>query len=135
MGGKLSPLIIIVLIAALVGIGVFAVKLLVVDDSTSKPGEQPGIVEQDEDVRPVITLEKKVDKEGKDVKVEILVSATLESEMDYVEEIILPDKSKVTGDSVTVTAENNGIYEFTAVTAGGKKKIVFCLPLVHNLIV
>ena len=122
MGGKLSPLIIIVLIAALVGIGVFAVKLLVVDDSTSKPGEQPGIVEQDEDVRPVITLEKKVDKEGKDVKVEILVSATLESEMDYVEEIILPDKSKVTGDSVTVTAENNGIYEFTAVTAGGKKK-------------
>lgn len=121
MGGKLSPLIIVVLIVALVAIGFFAVKLLVTDNSGNKTGDQTGVVDQIDDVKPVITLEKKVNKEGKDVKVEIEVIATLESEEDYVEEIILPDGSKVTGDTVIVTAENNGIYEFTAVTAGGNK--------------
>ncbi len=122
MGGKLSPLIIIILIAALVGIGFFAVKLLVTDDVGGQSGEQTGIVDEIEDVKPVVVLEKKVNTEGKDVKVEITVTATLDSETDYVEEIILPDGSKITGETVTVTAENNGIYEFTAVTAAGKKK-------------
>ncbi len=122
MGGKLSPLIIIVLIAVLIGVGAFAVKLFSGDSSGNKPGEQTGVVEQLDDAKPVVILEKKVNNEGKDVKVEIHVLATLESETDYVEEIILPDESRVTGDTVIVTAENNGIYEFTAVTAGGKKK-------------
>lgn len=122
MGGKLSPLIIILLIVVLVGVGFFAVKLLSTDDSGSGDGTQTGVVDQEEEVKPVLTLEKNINKEGKDIKVEIVVSATLDSETDYVEEIILPDGSKVTGDSVNVTAENNGIYEFTAVTAGGEKK-------------
>ena len=121
MGGKLSPLIIVVLIVALVAIGFFAVKLLVTDNSGNKTGDPTGVVDQVDDVKPVITLEKKVNKEGKDIKVEIEVIATLESEEDYVEEIILPDGSKVTGDTVIVTAENIGIFDITAVTAGGNK--------------
>lgn len=122
MGGKLTPLIIIVLIAALIGVGALMVKLLFTDDTAEVPGNPSGSIDEVIDVEPVVTLNKEVNDDGKDTVVTISVSATLESDVDTIKEIILPDGSKVTGDTVDVTAENNGIYEFTVVTENGVKK-------------
>lgn len=117
MGGKLSPLIIVVLIAALIGVGVFAFKLLTSDSTTPSGNEViDEVVESDE---PVITLSKEVNEEDAS-SVVINVYATMENEEDSIKEIILPDNSTVVGDTASFTVEKNGTYEFKIRTTNGK---------------
>lgn len=114
MGGKLSPLIIIVLIVILVGVGSLIYKTVINDSSTSSKKDIVNEVVLEE---PIITLNKEVSEED-DGKVIITAYASTESG-EEISEIILPDGSSVMGDTATYTVENNGTYEFEAITIAG----------------
>jgi len=118
MGGKASPLIIILLLVVLVGVGGLIVKTLTTDSST---GDKNNIGEESYEEIPVITLNKEVDPEN-DSKVIITVYASTEIE-GGVEQIILPDGTSVFGDTATYEVEENGKYEFEAISySGGSSK-------------
>ena len=114
MGGKASPLIIVLLIVVLVGIGGLIFKTLTTDNSTTNKNNID--VEAYEEI-PVITLNKEVDPENK-AKVIITVYATTESEGE-IEKIILPDGTEIFADTATYNVEENGKYEFKAMSYSG----------------
>lgn len=114
MGGKASPLIIILLLVVLVGIGGLIFKTLTSDNSEGNKGNID--IEMNEEI-PVITLNKEVDPEN-DSKVIITVYASTETE-GGVEQIILPDGTSVFAETATYDVEENGKYEFKAISYSG----------------
>lgn len=114
MGGKASPLIIILLLIVLVGVGGLIFKTLTNDSSTSNKNNID--IETYEEI-PVITLNKEVDPEN-DTKVIITVYASTETE-GGVEQLILPDGNSVFADTATYDVEENGTYEFKAISYSG----------------
>ena len=117
MGGKLSPLIIIILIAVLVFVGGMIFKTATSDDENkinNPDGEGEIILEE-----PIIILNKEVNPENENI-VTITAYASTESG-DEIVEITLPDGINVPGNTATYTVTENGIYEFSAkASAGGK---------------
>ena len=114
MGGKASPLIIILLLVILIGVGGLIFKTLTTDNTTTNKNNID--VEMYEEV-PVITLNKEVDPEN-DKKVIITVYASTEPE-GGVEKIILPDGTSIFADTATYNVEENGKYEFKAISYSG----------------
>lgn len=114
MGGKLSPLIIIVLIVILVAIGGLIVKTLTTDTSNPDKGDigEETILEE-----PIITLNKEINEENENM---VIITAYASTESgDSIVEITLPDGTAVPGETATYTVTENGTYEFSALASAG----------------
>lgn len=122
MGGKLSPLIIIILLGVLIGVGSLIFKTVFTDSDT--PTNKTAIDEVTLE-EPIMTLSKEINEEDDGIVI-ITVNASTESG-EEISEIILPDGSSVTGNTARYTVEENGTYEFEAITLSGgtaKEKVV-----------
>ena len=117
MGGKLSPLIIIVLVVVLVFVGGLIFKT-VTNEETGKSKNENNVGEEFLE-EPIITLNKEINEENENIVI-ITVYASTESG-DEIVEITLPNGTEVPGDNATYTVTENGTYEFEAeASAGGK---------------
>ncbi len=114
MGGKLSPLIIIILLVVLIGIGGLIFKAVFADDPKPIVDEK---VEQVDAEEPIITLNKELNEDG-NTSVIINVYASMENE-EEIETIVLPDGTKIPGGTAQYTVEKNGTYEFKATSISG----------------
>ena len=114
MGEKFSPVIIVVLIAALVIIGglIFGIATSKDSDAGDKNNVGETIIE-----KPILTLNKDVNEDNESIVI-ISVYASTESG-EEIEEILLPDGVAVPGGNATYTVTENGKYEFTARTISG----------------
>ena len=114
MGGKLSPLIIVVLIVILVAIGGLIFKTITADSSNPIAGNN-GVEEYLEE--PIIVLNKEVNEENDSI---VIITAYASTESgDEIVEITLPDGNTVPGANATYTVTENGTYEFGALAAAG----------------
>ena len=114
MGGKLSPLIIIILLVVLIGIGGLIFKAVFADDPKPIVDEK---VDQADSEEPIITLNKELNEDG-NTSVIINVYASMENE-EEIETIVLPDGTKIPGGTAQYTVEKNGTYEFKATSISG----------------
>ena len=96
MGGRFSPLIIIILIAIVVSIGFFAFNML-----RQGGGQTPNPSPIEELPKPIVELNKQINEEEND-KVIITVNVMMEDGSE-VQEILLPNGTTVTGNQ----KENN----------------------------
>lgn len=113
MGGKFSPVIIIVLLLVIIALGLLGFQLLTGTD-TGTPGTENDVVE---DVKiPMVDLKKEIDESG---KIKIIISAVTEDEqgIDY---IILPNDESVKSDKAEYEVTENGIYEVKATGVNGQ---------------
>ena len=118
MGGKLSPIIIGVLVAVVIAIGLLIYSILTGETTTSNNKNQTST---EEEIKPTITLSKDTGGEEKPKKVTIVVNASIE-DGSGIKEIILPGKNnKVVAESTTYEVTENGNYEFTAVANNGQR--------------
>lgn len=115
MGGKLSPVIIVVLVLVVIAVGVLIFNVLKPSNPTNPDqGTSTGEVS----TKPVLNLSKEAEGD-KPSKVTITAYATTEDK-DGIKEIILPDGTSVMGDVATFDVEENGEYEFKAVCVNGE---------------
>ena len=116
MGGKLSPVIIAVLVIVVVALGVLMFNIMKSDTPSTNPG---GTEQGVESTKPVLNLSKEVDEQDKN-KVTITAYATT-TDPDGIQEIHLPDGTIVVGDIATYIVTENGTYEFKAVCVNGEE--------------
>ena len=115
MGGRFSPLIIIILIAIVVSIGFFAFNML-----RQGGGQTPNPSPIEELPKPIVELNKQINEEEND-KVIITVNVMMEDGSE-VQEILLPNGTTVTGNTTTYEVTENGEYEFTAYGVNGQSE-------------
>ena len=116
--GKKSVPIIIVLLLVLVAIGIFAYQMLTGGNEV-KPTEPTNTVEEDDNSKPVVSLEKNVPDGTVINEVEIVVTVTTVDDSGDIE-ITLPDGTSVTGDKAQYKVNENGEYEFIATNSKGE---------------
>ncbi len=116
--GKKSVPIIIVLLLVLVAIGIFAYQMLTGGNEV-KPTEVTNTVEEDDNSKPVVSLEKNVPDGTVINEVEIVVTVTTVDDSGDIE-ITLPDGTSVTGDKAQYKVNENGEYEFIATNSKGE---------------
>lgn len=116
MRGKLSPVIIAVLVIVVVALGVLMFNIMKSDTPSTNPG---GTEQGVESTKPVLNLSKEVDEQDKN-KVTITAYATT-TDPDGIQEIHLPDGTIVVGDIATYIVTENGTYEFKAVCVNGEE--------------
>lgn len=121
MGGKLSPIIIIVLLVVVIAIGALIFTTLTGSDKQTEnknPGEtNPGTSDVVEEKKPILNLSKEVEGEYPS-QVIIKVEAT-PNEENEIETITLPDGTTIEGTTAEYIVEENGIYQFTATCTDG----------------
>ena len=119
MGGKVSPVIIVVLVLVVIAIGMLIFSLLTSDNdtpSTNQSGSnQSGTSEEIIDEKPILNLSK--DFEGEYPNQVIIKVEAVANEENPVEKIILPDGTTIEGTTAEYIVEENGNYEFMAVCA------------------
>lgn len=115
--GKISPLIIVVLMIVLAGVAFVAIKIMggesalpVLSDDSDKENSVEGST-------PVITLTLSSEEKDQD-SVIISVKAVVDDE-EGIESIILPDETVITADTAEFTVTENGTYTFKAVSGAG----------------
>ena len=113
MGGRFSPIIIIILTVLVIAIGYLIYQVVVGGDSTNP--NSPGISGSDNLIEPVLNLEKEV-KDSETVK--ILVNAKTDDELG-IERIILPNGTEALSDSIEYEVTENDVYSFKAIGANG----------------
>lgn len=114
MGGKFTPLIIIILLIAVIGVGFGIFKVINDKPQNEKGGTTPTEVA----IQPEIILSKQFE-EGSKKKMIISAQAKTEDAAG-IQEIILPDETNVLSDFTEYTVEKNGEYEFTVIAANGQ---------------
>lgn len=121
MGGKLSPVIIVVLLLVIIAIGIFAFWLLTEKNETTNPGQsgedQIGTTEPAEEEKPILNLSKEF--EGEYPSQVIIKVEAVANEENPVEKIILHDGTTIEGTTAEYIVEENGTYQFTATCADG----------------
>lgn len=111
--GKISPLVIVILMIILAGVAFVAVRMM--NGETAIPGMGDKEKEEKVDLAvPVITLELSSEEEEQE-EVIIYVKAKV-SEGEEIESIILPDNTIITGSEAEYRVNQNGTYTFKAVT-------------------
>ena len=134
MGGKLSPVIIVVLVLVVIAIGMLIFSLLTSDNdtpSTNQSGSnQSGTSEEIIDEKPILNLSK--DFEGEYPNQVIIKVEAVANEENPVEKIILPDGTTIEGTTAEYIVEENGNYEFiTKEQSKYQSKIFFDYPILR----
>lgn len=111
MGGRFSPIVIVILLVIVVVIGLVIRNIVAVD--TTNPNK-PGSKTEKNLISPVLNFEKELNNG----KVTIKVTAQTKDEMG-IDSIILPSGSKINGSEATYEVEENGKYTFKAVGVNG----------------
>lgn len=120
MKGKISPIIIIVLVLVLIALGCLIFMTLKPSNpkKTNTPStsntKEPDVMQED---TPVLNLSKVAEGEYPS-KVIIKVEAR-QNEENPVEKIILPDGTTIEESTAEYTVAENGVYAFTAMTVNG----------------
>lgn len=114
MGGKFSPVIIIVLLLVVVAIGILMFQILS-GPSTGQPDTEENTVE--EEAEPILTLDKVTNADG---TVKIVATGSIEDELG-IKSIVLPDKNVTEGDTAEFVVEENGKYTFIVRANNGKE--------------
>ena len=115
--GKISPLIIVVLMVVLAVVAFVALKIMGGESALpalNDDKEQEDVVEGS---TPVITLTLSSDEKDQD-SVVISIKAVVDDE-EGIESIILPDETVITADEAEFTVTENGTYTFKAVSVAG----------------
>lgn len=119
MGGKLSPIIIVILVLVVVAIGILAFSMLTGKNEVATPspsgGEEPGATEVLEEEKPILNLSKEF--EGEYPSKVIIKVETVANEDNPVEKIVLHDGTTIEGTTAEYIVEANGTYHFTAICA------------------
>lgn len=122
MGGKLSPIIIVVLIAIIIAIGMLFYSTFIASDTSTGNGgsskddtTSQGTSDEVEETKPILNLSKEYEGEYPS-QVIIKVEAEANDE-NPVEKIYLPDSTIIEGTTAEFTVTENGTYSFTAVCA------------------
>lgn len=121
MKAKLSPVIIIALVAILMAIGYLIFVTIKGPSDPKKPNkpqsDDPGSSTVEPEAKPVLNLSKEFEGEYPN-KVIIKIEAT-PNEENEVEKIVLPDGTTIEGTSAEYIVEENDVYSFTAITVNG----------------
>lgn len=121
MGGKLSPVIIVVLLLVVVAIGIFAFWLLTEKNETTTPSQsgenQVGTTEPVVEEKPILNLSKEF--EGEYPSQVIIKVEAVANEENPVQKIVLHDGTTIEGTTAEYIVEENGTYQFTAICADG----------------
>lgn len=121
MGGKFSPVIIVVLLLVVVAIGILIFSILTGKTETTNPNQKgdasDSISEPVEEEKPILNLSKEFEGEYPS-QVIIKVEATA-NEDNEVQKIVLPDGTTIEGTTAEYIVEENGNFQFTAICADG----------------
>ena len=115
MGGKFSPIIIVVLLAVVIGISYIAYQVITTSSNTGKPTSGNQVVEQ---VKPVFSLSKSALNEDGTITIRVSAETEDEAGIDF---ITLPDDKVISGAEATFTADENKKYTFTATGVNGEE--------------
>ncbi len=119
MVSKLSPIIIVVLLVVVVVIAIVIFGIATGTGGFVDSNDDKGTTTE-ELIKPVLTLDKKVEEE-KENTVKITAKASTEDK-EGISEIILPDGSSVKGDYAVFEATENKKYEFTVKAVNGSSE-------------
>lgn len=114
MNNKITPIIVSVLIFIIIVIAILIIRVLMPNNDNNVNNTT---VEENIKVEPVITAKKEIDQEN-DNQMIITINATIENEIG-IKEIILPDGSEVVGNEAKYKVDQNGKYEFKAISNNG----------------
>ena len=115
MGGKLSPVIIAVLVIVVVALGVLMFNIIASDDPVVEPG---GPTTGDSESEVILNLSKEIDEKNSNKY--IITAYATTTDPDGVQEIILPDGNSVAGDVANYIVAKNGTYSFQAICVNGE---------------
>lgn len=125
MGGKFSPVIIIVLVLVVVAIGALIFQVYTTGSVGGDNGKQQTAKNETVDTKPLIKISKEFEEGSVVSEVKLVVTATTEDEGGITEIIKFGKESvKTQGEEQTVTIEHtvteNGTYSFTAYNSKGE---------------
>lgn len=118
MGGKFSPIIIVVLLAVVIGIIFVAYEVILSTDNTNKPKSG---AEDIVDIKPVLLLSKGDLNNNNTITITASAKTEDESGIDY---ITLPDGTEVSGSEATFDADENKSYTFSVTGINGETSTV-----------
>jgi len=125
MGGKLSPIIIVVLVLVVIAVGALIFQVYTTGSVSGDNGKQPGGNTENVDTKPLIKISKEYEEGSVVSEVTLVVTATTEDEGGIKEIIKLGKESvKAQGNEKSFTIEHkvteNGTYQFTAYNSKGE---------------
>ena len=119
--GKISPLIIVVLMIVLAGVAFVAIRIMSGESALPIVGDDSKDEEQVSGSTPVVTLELSSEEKDQD-QVTIYVKANVKTENEEengIESITLPDGTIVTADEAEFVVTENGTYTFKVTSVEG----------------